>query len=386
MMIQQIVPANSQEVNSLFLNKFTELVHTKRLKSLSNAVIGAMASYSLQPSKVGDGLAEAKGLLPKHARKQVDRLASNTGIDVDMFQDELCKILIGNRSRIYVSMDWTVFAKDKQMTLTIRLVTTHGRATPLLWKTVSVIGLKGTKNTYVFMLLEKLRKLVSSSCQVVVLADREFGTLNNMQKIKEELDFDYILRIKRNFTVENKHGIKKLAQEWLEPGKQVCINNAKLTTKQYKVAKVVICKEPGMKDMWCLVCSISDIATQTILTLYGKRWSTECSYRDEKDIYFGMGLKKARIKKTQRREVLLLISAIVIIFLTLLGAACEAAGFDKYIKANTVQRRTHSLLSQGRLVLKLLNNMRKEWKTKIYMYFLEHCNCMKFISDDVFVV
>ena len=385
-MMQSIVTANNPKVNSLFLNKFTGQVHSKRLESLSNAVIGAMASHSLQPSKMGDGLAEAKGLLPKHARKQVDRLASNTGIDVDFFQNELCKMLIGNRSRIYVSMDWTVFAKDKQMTITIRLVTTHGRATPLLWKTVSVIGLKGNKNTYVFMLLEKLRQLVPLSCQVIVLADREFGTLNNMQKIKKELFFDYILRIKRNFTVENKDGIKKLAHEWLEPGKQLCINDAKLTTQQFDVAKVVICKEPGMKDMWCLVCSISNIATQTILTLYGKRWSTECSYRDEKDLYFGMGLKKARIKKIQRREVLLLISAIVIIFLTLLGAASEAAGFDKYIKANTVQRRTHSLLSQGRLILKLLNKMKRKWQTKIYLYFIEYCNCMKFLSDDVFVV
>jgi len=385
-MMQSMVPANNSEVNSLFLNKFTGQVHSKRLESLSNAVIGTMVSHSLQPSKMGDGLAEAKGLLPKHARKQVDRLASNTGIDVDFFQNELCKMLIGNRSRIYVSMDWTVFAKDKQMTITIRLVTTHGRATPLLWKTVSVVGLKGNKNNYVFMLLEKLRQLVPFSCQVIVLADREFGTINNMQKIKKELFFDYILRIKRNFTVENKDGIKKLAHEWLEPGKQLCLNDAKLTTQQIDVSKVIICKEPGMKDMWCLVCSISNIATQTILTLYGKRWSTECSYRDEKDLYFGMGLKKARIKKIQRREVLLLISAIVIIFLTLLGAASEAAGFDKYIKANTVQRRTHSLLSQGRLILKLLNKMKKKWQTKIYLCFLEYCNCMKFLSNDVFVV
>ena len=34
-------------------------------------------------------------------------------------------------------MDWTDFDHDKQATLQITLVTSHGRATSLFWKTVS---------------------------------------------------------------------------------------------------------------------------------------------------------------------------------------------------------------------------------------------------------
>ncbi|MBP9722909.1 MAG: hypothetical protein KBD64_07110 [Gammaproteobacteria bacterium] len=156
-------------------------LHAKRLASLGDAVLGTITSQSLQPSKMGDSLAAAKGLLPKHTRKQVDRLISNNGIDVDICQDKLALLLISNRQRIYVAMDWTVFAKDEQMTITLRLVTTHGRATPLLWRTVSAVGLKGNKNSHVFALLEKLRSLALDNCQVIVLADREFGTLNNMK-------------------------------------------------------------------------------------------------------------------------------------------------------------------------------------------------------------
>jgi hypothetical protein len=93
-------------------------------------------------------------------------------------------------------MDWTVFAKDGHMTITLRLITNHGRATPLIWKTVSVDGLKGNKNKHVSSLLEKLRTIVPESTQVILLADREFGTLNQMKHIKEALKFDYILRVK----------------------------------------------------------------------------------------------------------------------------------------------------------------------------------------------
>lgn len=361
-------------------------VHHPYLASLGDAVLGTLTSQSLQPSKMGDGLAVAKGLLPKHARKQVDRLISNEGVNVNICQDQLALLLISNRKRIYVAMDWTVFAKDKHMTITLRLVTTHGRATPLLWQTVSAIGLKGNKNNHVFALLDKLRALVPDSCQVIVLADREFGTINNMKKLKEELKFDYILRIKRNFTITDKYSNKKLAHEWLNQQEAICIDDGTITVEKYSVKKVVICKEPGMKEMWCLVCSIDNIATQTILSLYGKRWSTECSYRDEKDIYFGMGLKKARIKKISRRQRLLLISAIVIIFLTLLGAASESAGFDKYLKSNTVRVRTHSLFAQGRLIFKLASTLAETWKIRLITHFLEYCQGIKCISADQFVV
>lgn len=383
MMTKAIVPSNNNQVNTFLFNNLQ--LHSKRLSSLGDAVLGALTSQSLQPSKMGDGLAVAKGLLPKHARKQIDRLVSNTGVDVDTCQDALAKLLIGIRSRIIVAMDWTVFAKDGQMTITLRLITTHGRATPLLWRTVSVEGLKGNKNSHVFALLEKLRLLVPDGCQVIVLADREFGTLNSMKKLKEDLKFDYVLRIKRNFTVTDKQSNKKLAHEWLNT-QATCIDDATITVEDFPVKKVIICKEPGMKEMWVLVCSVSNIATQTILNLYGKRWSTECSYRDEKDLYFGMGLKKARVKNIARRQRLLLISAIVIIFLTLLGAASEAAGFDRYLKANTVKTRTHSLFSQGRLVFKLAANLDQGWKSRISTHLIEYCHRLKFISINEFVV
>lgn len=386
MMTKAIILSNAQQVKSFLFGNFQSQIHAKRLSSLGDSVLGVLNSQSLQPSKIGDGLAVAKGLLPKHARKQVDRLISNKGIDDELCQNNLACLLIANRKRITVAMDWTVFAKDGHMTITLRLITTHGRATPLLWKTVSVIGLKGNNNSHVFSLLDKLKEIVSEDAQVIILADREFGTLNNMKKMKEELNFDYILRIKRNFTVTDKQLTKKLAYEWLNKNSPTCIDDAKLTVQDYPVKKIIVCKEPAMKEMWCLACSFSNIATQTILNLYGKRWSTETSYRDEKDLYFGMGLKKARIRQIARRERLLLISAIVIIFLTLLGAASEAAGFDRYLKANTVKRRTHSLFAQGRLVFRLLAKLPAYWNELLRERFIQYCQGLKTISKEKFVV
>ncbi len=57
-------------------------IHAKRVESLANATIGIMMSASLAVSMIGQALAQARGLLTKHAVKQVDRLLSNQGIDV----------------------------------------------------------------------------------------------------------------------------------------------------------------------------------------------------------------------------------------------------------------------------------------------------------------
>jgi hypothetical protein len=49
---------------------------------LSVLVAGAMTGASLAVAMIGQALAQARGLVTKHAIKQVDRLLSNIGIDV----------------------------------------------------------------------------------------------------------------------------------------------------------------------------------------------------------------------------------------------------------------------------------------------------------------
>jgi len=60
-----------------------------------------------------------------------------------------------------------------------------------------------------------------------------------------------------------------------------------------------------------------------------------------------MGLSDTRIGTPERRDRMLLVSAIAIALLTLLDAAGEAVGHDKWLKTNTVKHRTLSLLNQG---------------------------------------
>ena len=62
------------------------------------------------------------------------------------------------------------------------------------------------------------------------------------------------------------------------------------------------------------------------------------------------------VSPPDRRDRLLLISALAIAALSLLGAVGERIGYDRWLKANTVKRRTRSLFRQGLMLYHHLPN------------------------------
>jgi len=49
-------------------------LHAERIDALADAALGVMAAASLAVAMIGQALAQARGLVTKHAVKQVDRL------------------------------------------------------------------------------------------------------------------------------------------------------------------------------------------------------------------------------------------------------------------------------------------------------------------------
>ena len=55
---------------------FAEDLHAKRVLSLAQCTLGVIRAASLAIHAIGIGMAEARGVDPKHAIKQVDRMLS----------------------------------------------------------------------------------------------------------------------------------------------------------------------------------------------------------------------------------------------------------------------------------------------------------------------
>jgi len=135
-------------------------LHAKRVLSLAGAALGVIESASLAVGLIGQGLALARGRLTKHAVKQVDRLLSNHGIDVDALLAHWVPYVVGNRTSITVAMDWTDFDADNQATIMLSLLCRHGRATPLVWLTVDTTTLKDRRNDYEYQVLVRLAQVL----------------------------------------------------------------------------------------------------------------------------------------------------------------------------------------------------------------------------------
>ncbi len=125
------------------------------------------------------------------------------------------------------------------------------------------------------------------------------------------------------------------------------IRDARVTRTRAEVPAVVVVHAKAMKEAWCLATSLRDRKASEVVKLYGRRFTIEETFRDQKNFRFGMGLSATHIGSTDRRDRLLLLAAIAQVLLTLLGAAGEACGLDRGMKSNTSTRRQLSLLNQG---------------------------------------
>ena len=334
-------PLSFDGVHNFLDTLFGDDLHAKRVKSLAGATLGAIQSASLAVGLIGQGLALARGRLTKHAVKQVDRLLSNQGIDVDALLGHWVPYVVGQRDSITVAMDWTEFDADGQATIMLSLLSRHGRATPLVWLTVDKATLKNRRNGYEYQVLVRLAEILPADVRVRIVADRGFGDHKLYRVLSEELKFDFVIRFRGNIAVTATDGETRAAADWVGAGGRArTLRGAAVTAQAYPVATVVCVRAKGMKEPWCLAASTADEPARAWIKLYARRWEIAM-----------------HVSTPGRRDRLWLINAFAVVLLTLLGAAGEQLGYDRHLKTNTTKRRNHSLFRQGSMLYELMPNM-----------------------------
>ncbi len=259
-------------------------------------------------------------------------------------------------------MDWTDFDHDGQSTLVLSL--SHQprprRAADLAdGLEVEEIAtpaqrLRGRAD------LRRLAETIPPDCRVTILADRGFGD-QKLFAFLTELDFAYVIRFRGVVLVEQA-GEQRAAKDWLSAsGRARKLAGARVTGDRTEVGAVVVVHDKKMKEPWILATSLRTATAAAIVKLYGRRFTIEETFRDQKDLRFGLGLRATHIRSAARRDRFLFLLAIAQVLLTLLDAASERSGLDVYLRASTVKRRTHSLFRQGTYWYRCIPTMRDDW-------------------------
>ncbi len=347
-----------EEVHQFLGGAFDGELHAKRVPSLTNATLDVIINASLAVSTIEQELVLARGLSIEHAIKQVDRLLSNQGIDADAALRHWVRYVVAARTSINIALDWTDFDVDGQATIMLSLLSSHGRATPLMWLSVDTSTLKNRRNEYEYQVLVRPAEAPPADIKVCVVADRGFGDHKLYGVLAEEFHFNYIIRFRGNIKVTSAEGETRTAANWVKPGGLTrVLRGATVTVERYQVGAVACVRDKEMKQAWCLAISIDAEGAETAIKLYSRRWGIESGFRDTKDLRYGMGMGIIHVGTPARRDRLVLLNAFAVALLTLLAAAVQALGYDRMPKSNTTKRMTRPPFHQGCMLYELIPTM-----------------------------
>ena len=172
--------------------------------------------------------------------------------------------------------------------------------------------------------LVRLAELPLGRAKACIVADR-------YRMLTEELYFDHVIRVHGNIMVTSAARETGTAAERVQGGgRAVCCAPRSPPTLPGRYRGL----RAGFGDEANLLATSSTHAGAKRLTGYsGRRWAIECSFRDTKDLRFAMGLGTTHLKSPERRNRLWLINAFAVALLMLVGAAGDALGYNRMLKA-----------------------------------------------------
>jgi hypothetical protein len=163
------------ELAGLMDEVFGGEVQAPRLASLTAGVDGVRHAASLGVRAIGQGVAVAPGLAPRHAMTHGDRWLAHPKLSMAQVFGCWGPVVVGERRESGVNFDGTACAEADQCTVGLGRPTAPGRRPPLVWQTVTRAELTAPRNDHADDRLVVCAAVVPTNVRVPVVADRGFS-------------------------------------------------------------------------------------------------------------------------------------------------------------------------------------------------------------------
>lgn len=302
----------------LILNHFSALfgphMHAKRVISLASATLGVLHSRSLAIYSIGEALSHVCGLERRHAIKQIDRLLTNTKLNVWQLVGIRMPYVVNASPEITLSVNWLEFNIDGHSTLLINMHCTQGTI-PLLWKTYRTSSLHGQRPTQERLLLTRLKQILPENVSVTVLVDTDQIAL--VDWLVSSLGFHFIVRIDAHEMVGHAQRELHPASDWLSPtGRTRTLKDVEFSSQRLPVARLYCYCKNNLKEPSFLASSKETLTSTEAWRLYTQHSILHPQRRHRKDMHalqahvLGSNMGELRITSPLRRDRLLLLSVL----------------------------------------------------------------------------
>ena len=314
-----------------------------RMKTLAHIVPAAMELCGVGVLSLGRSMRTRT--TAKHNIKRVGRFLGNEDVEDTALARGIFNAFAPKQGRVLVLADWTDVANGKMLVFALPC---NGRSVPFYTKVVAKKAGEGAMIRAENEALEALGEICGDRSEdIVMVADRGFGNQRWLRAVVRQ-GFHFVQRLSCVFFADTEHYIGNLRDLDLRRGKRVRDwGHGTLGEDGAIHGRLVTAYDKKAKEPWYLVTDLDEAAPSEIVNIYRRRWWIETLFRDKKNRDWGLGLASVHLKDYRRYERLFYIVALAFIFLSAHGAAAEAQGFDRGLKANTRKIRVINLLRIG---------------------------------------
>lgn len=340
---------HAQQIVARTIGSCLEGLHRKRSAALMRATSALLRGGVGSLSAIALHLGGSRWL--KYRIKSVDRLLGNRRLHEgrDQLYRQVARLWLGDLPRALVVIDWTDLSADQLWQCLRASVVVEGRAITLYEQAHPQQKLSNALVHRQF--LQNLARILPPGCKPIVMTDAGFHS--PWFKAVLEQGWDFIGRVR---------GCNRLrlpdTQDWtpardlfarasvrardLGSGAYARSNpvpvRAVLAKRQSKgrhwlniygkrrAGSASARASRSAREPWLLVCSagLAHLAPEAIVALYAQRMRIEQSFRDTKNLRWGMGLEVSRSRGRVRLEMLLLVAHLAGLVQRLIGQYAKA--------------------------------------------------------------